>query len=512
MQSPLLHSLLRTVDQWIDSLVLHIEGKKGPPPEYIPGCFAESQVVGPAILKYRALLETHNTPFAHSKRGVKAVERLWHYLVRQEEVQDVFVRYIFGRKRPIQEPVTVHSEHDDTGSDMGDGVDECVTGEGSEVGAESHQDHSEGGATLSEGALTTAHPPSQAPPTLEPVRIIHKDQDSITSFCINKVNPGLVAVATVREVQELDITLLLDHPSWLTNECELDVLALNKEPDSVPSSNFLVIQTPQDKNILDSSKSGMEGNLSTSSSINLAGMAGQQQTGRGTNVLLSHRVEGTRRMTSHPVLPLYPDWGARTGPVVRDGTPPAVAARPGGTFAKVARVRFNQQGSKFGVVDGDGNLSLYQLGLSSTVNKPFYSHQCHSKHGSDFVFLGSSSLLATAGQSSEHRNVALWDTLLPQRKANVVSWSCHENGASSLLYAPHHQLLLSAGKKGSVCIFDIRQRTLRHKYQAHDSAIKCMALDHSEEFFCTGSADGDIKEDKDPDLQGACDPCLTLWL
>ncbi|KAG0712235.1 DmX-like protein 2 [Chionoecetes opilio] len=44
MQSPLLHSLLRTVDQWIDSLVLHIEGKKGPPPEYIPGCFAESQV------------------------------------------------------------------------------------------------------------------------------------------------------------------------------------------------------------------------------------------------------------------------------------------------------------------------------------------------------------------------------------------------------------------------------------------------------------------------------------
>ena len=45
------------------------------------------------------------------------------------------------------------------------------------------------------------------------------------------------------------------------------------------------------------------------------------------------------------------------------------------------------------------------------------------------------------------------------------AWSCHENGTSSLLYAPHHQLLLSAGKKGAVCIFDIRQRTLRHKFQ-----------------------------------------------
>ena len=48
------------------------------------------------------------------------------------------------------------------------------------------------------------------------------------------------------------------------------------------------------------------------------------------------------------------------------------------------------------------------------------SQQCHNKHGSDFVYVGSSSLLATAGQSSEHRNVALWDTLMPQRKANIV--------------------------------------------------------------------------------------------
>ena len=27
----------------------------------------------------------------------------------------------------------------------------------------------------------------------------------------------------------------------------------------------------------------------------------------------------------------------------------------------------------------------------------------------------------------------------------------------------------------------------------HESAIKCMSLDPSEEYFCTGSADGDIK-------------------
>ncbi|XP_071522289.1 dmX-like protein 2 [Panulirus ornatus] len=519
MQSPLLHSILRTLDQWLAALVTHIESKKGPPPEYIPGCFAETQVVGPAILKYRGLLETHNTPFARNKRGVKPVDRLWNYLVRQEDVQDVFVRYIFGRKRPAPEPAQYSDHGDDTMSEVGDAADGSGTGEGgSEMGAENQHEPSEHGGPPSETAVQS----------LEPVRIIHKEQDSVTAYCINKVNAGLMAIATVREVQELDVSLLLDHPGWLTNECELDVLALNKEPDTVPSSNFLVVQTPLDKNVLDPSKGAIDGNLSSSSSINFSAMGGPSmgQTGRGTNVLkefkgvsfpgsnnprfcrfvwersrhylkplLNHRIEGTRRMASHPVLPLYL-LGCQDGSVVvREWHHSAVVARPrpGGTFAKVARVQFNQQGNKFGVIDGDGNLSLYQLGLASQVNKPYYTHQCHNKHGSDFVFVGSSSLLATAGQSSEHRNVALWDTLLPQRKANVVSWTCHENGASALLYAPQHQVVLSAGKKGTVCIFDIRQRTLRHKFQAHDAAIKCMALDQSEEFFCTGSADGDIK-------------------
>lgn len=46
--------------------------------------------------------------------------------------------------------------------------------------------------------------------------------------------------------------------------------------------------------------------------------------------------------------------------------------------------------------------------------------QCHSKVTSDFVFLGSCSLIATTGHSSENRNVALWDTLLPHKKSLVT--------------------------------------------------------------------------------------------
>lgn len=74
-----------------------------------------------------------------------------------------------------------------------------------------------------------------------------------------------------------------------------------------------------------------------------------------------------------------------------------------------------------------------------------------------------------------------------------TAFACHEQGASSLIYAPQHQLLISAGKKGDVCIFDVRQRSLRHRFQAHESAIKCLAIDPHEEHFVTGSADGDIR-------------------
>lgn len=52
---------------------------------------------------------------------------------------------------------------------------------------------------------------------------------------------------------------------------------------------------------------------------------------------------------------------------------------------------------------------------------------------------------------------------------------------------------MAGGKKGDVCIFDVRQRKQLHTFIVHDSSVRCMALDPCEEFFVTGSAEGDIK-------------------
>ena len=62
-----------------------------------------------------------------------------------------------------------------------------------------------------------------------------------------------------------------------------------------------------------------------------------------------------------------------------------------------------------------------------------------------------------------------------------------------MIYAPLNQVLITGGRKGDVFVFDMRQRSQRHKFQAHESAVKCLALDPGEEFFVSGSADGDLK-------------------
>lgn len=57
------------------------------------------------------------------------------------------------------------------------------------------------------------------------------------------------------------------------------------------------------------------------------------------------------------------EWGHNT---------PVSTPRPPGTYAKVTRVRFSQHGNKFGVADSDGNLSLWQVGLTANATRPFF--------------------------------------------------------------------------------------------------------------------------------------------
>lgn len=88
--------------------------------------------------------------------------RLWCYLVRQELVQDIFIRAVFGKRRSLSSILDSNQT----------AVDNLNRGE--DKGSDS-------------GTTSVA----------EPVRIIHKEQDSISAFCLNQVCFNLFITMTI---------------------------------------------------------------------------------------------------------------------------------------------------------------------------------------------------------------------------------------------------------------------------------------------------------------------------
>ncbi|CAH2049435.1 unnamed protein product, partial [Iphiclides podalirius] len=496
--SPMVHGALRRVDQWQQQLTETLESR-APPQDYIPGCFPDQITAGPPINKYRCLLEKHNTPFSSVLYSAAPARRLWSYLVRQEQVQDVFIRAVFSRRRAQSQGA------EGAGGGGAEGRGGCVP-----------------------------HQPRPDDDLHSPVRIIHKEQDSIAAFCLNRVGGGLLAVATAREVQEMDVSLLLrGGASWAEDECEVDLLSLAADPAALPDTGFLLIQHHDRPNNSSVPGTGNSSPLNPNAPQVPIGMA--SQSGRGTSVVkglqfpgchdakycrlvlhrskllmkpvLKHKIDNIKRMAAHPSQPLYLTGGADGSVQLWEwGHPSCVwSPRAPGAFAKVTRVRFSDYGNKFAAADADGNLAMWQLHppapqynahappTAHASPRPFFTHQCHSKGISDFVFLGSCSLVATAGHSSESKNVAIWDTLMPIKKALVVSWTCHEGGAACVAWAGGAGALVSCGRRGDVLVWDLRARAPRHKLHAHHAPIKCVSLSPREDYYAIGAADGDIK-------------------
>lgn len=222
--SPLIHGTLRSLSIWQELLKEELEHRGPASADFIPGCFIEGETKGPSINKYRSLLERDNTPFSPCAASAAPTKRLWNFMVRQEQCQDIFIRAIFGKRKTF------------TFSDAPSVLNQAGNAPSVSNSVVDFSQHSEAG-----GTNFSSREQNQSK-MAEPVRIIHKDQESISAFCINLTNAGMLALATPRELQEMDISLLLESPNWLEDECEFDIMNLSKDVDTLPSSGFLVIQ------------------------------------------------------------------------------------------------------------------------------------------------------------------------------------------------------------------------------------------------------------------------------
>ncbi|XP_054997037.1 dmX-like protein 1 isoform X3 [Sorex araneus] len=457
VSSPLCHAVLKTLQCWEQVLLRRLEIHGGPPQNYISSHTSEESVsAGPAILRHKALLEPTNTPFKSRHHLALSVKRLWQFLVKQEEIQETFIRNIFTKKRCLNESLEDH----------------CETIKNSMLEE----------PNIKKIEADLGYPGGKA-------RIIHKESDIITAFAVNKANRNCIAIASSHDVQELDVSGILATQiyTWVDDDTEMEAKG---------SEDFLVIHARDDLTAVQGTTPYTHSNPGTP--INMPWL-GSTQTGRGASVMIKKPINNVRRMTSHPTLPYYLT-GAQDGSVrmFEWGHSQQITCFRSGGNSRVTRMRFSYQGNKFGIVDADGYLSLYQTNwkccpIAGSMPKPYLTWQCHNKTANDFVFVGSSSLIATAGLSTDNRNVCLWDTLVAPANSLVHAFTCHDSGATVLAYAPKHQLLISGGRKGFTCIFDLRQRQQRQLFQSHDSPVKAVAIDPTEEYFVTGSAEGSIK-------------------
>uniref|UniRef100_A0A8C4P029 Dmx-like 2 n=1 Tax=Dicentrarchus labrax TaxID=13489 RepID=A0A8C4P029_DICLA len=428
--SPLSNAVLKTLENWEQLMLERMNKFDGPPPNYINTYPTDlSAGGGPAILRHKAMLEPDNTPFKTKNHQSFPARRLWHFLVKQEVLQETLIRYIFTKKRKQSE----------VEADLG-------------------------------------YPGGKA-------KIIHKESDIIMAFAINKANSNEIVLASTHDVQEVDVSSLVAVQPFTWIGEEFDKESRSSDDIDHRSSHTNIAQA--------SSAPFAPPQMQVSASMPWLGSG---QTSMGASVIMKRNLNNVKRMTSHPIYQYYMT-GAQDGSVrMFEWNRPQqlICFRQAGN-ARVTRLYFNSQGNKCGVADGEGFLSLWQVNQTSSNPKPYLSWQCHTKTCGDFAFITSSSLIATAGQSNDNRNVCLWDTLISPSNTMVHAFPCHENGATVLQYAPKQQLLITGGRKGFVCVFDIRQRQLLHTFQAHDSAIKALALDAFEDFFVTGSAEGNMK-------------------
>ncbi|KAJ6669699.1 hypothetical protein lerEdw1_000248 [Lerista edwardsae] len=275
---------------------------------------------------------------------------------------------------------------------------------------------------------------------------------------INKANRNCIAIASSHDIQELDVSGILSTHiyAWVDDDLEMEAKG---------SDDFLVINARDDLTNIQGTTPYTHSNPGTP--INMPWL-GSTQTGRGAAVMIKKAINNVRRMASHPTLPYYLT-GAQDGSVrmFEWGHSQQITCFRSSGNSRITRMRFNYQGNK--------------------------TWQCHNKTANDFVFISSSSLIVTAGQSTDNRNICLWDTLVSPSSSLVHAFTCHDSGATVLAYAPKHQLLLSGGRKGYICVIDLHQKQQRQFFQSHDSQVKAIAVDPTEEYFVTGSAEGNVK-------------------
>lgn len=201
------------------------------------------------------------------------------------------------------------------------------------------------------------------------------------------------------------------------------------------------------------------------------------------------------KLISHPFLPFYLSGGLDGAVRMwQFGFPHAVRTYREPGSPQITSIRFARFGYKFAATDTTGTLSLWKFETSKESLRVFDTIKCHASRANDFSFLDSGSVIGTIGVGGSAKNLCIWDVLLPKYESCLVKENLQEEPLV-MAYSPRYRNIIIGGKRGFVKIYDLRMNRFlpTPDSMSHASHVETISLDIAEEFFVTGSVDGEVK-------------------
>ncbi|KAI9336296.1 WD40-repeat-containing domain protein [Obelidium mucronatum] len=330
---------------------------------------------------------------------------------------------------------------------------------------------------------------------------VFRTKDIIGTFVINPLDPNSFAVATHETIVEFDLDASMRFHS------RQEVLAKRRESvddlaiKSTQKKFLEPVKTLQTLRVAETEQS-LRRNLSYDS-LQKAVKDSMMDLRRRDSELDSGRrihrdVVAVSSLEAHPSLNYYLA-GVGDGNIesivklYQFGQKGDLVCYNSGTSARITKCRFDPFGGRFGCADAKGELRLWKFDATQQSLSPSQVISCHSAITNDFAFINSSTLIATAGVSSNGSNICLFDTLLPAQKSRIKSFHVTEGGAYSIAHTNKYQSIVAGGKKGDIFIFDIRQMRHRKTFRAHDTTVKSLCIDEENGLLISGASGGDIK-------------------
>lgn len=268
---------------------------------------------------------------------------------------------------------------------------------------------------------------------------VFRTHSDLVSLCVNPMRPDNIAVASSRNIYELLV------------------------PSEFDDANEPV--TPTQPSAAGSA-AGWGGAIINAGLSRLRRARGPVDTAH-----LQRTVSGTRHLASHPSLGVYLT-GNTDGSIqwLHYDEPQPIDVRTGGP--RITCVAFDSTGKRFGATDVAGDVYVWPCKKERAI----FQTRCHNKRADCFAFLSSASFLATGGLSTDHRNVALWDMLLPPHQSLVASLVCCDGGVRSIAYCPDTQRVFCGGHGGDIVTVDARMMAVQQRWAAHDGMVKALVL------------------------------------